>query len=124
MGTDVVIYAVRHPDPVAAYERQRGCKPTEIFECVGRPMIAMAPSNAHLVLVGARVRPENFMVMSAALKRLWMTFLLTYETGDFPFVLRMLAAGRVTATVSLDETQAMFEVLGRPNNHCKVLITP
>ena len=42
----------------------------------------------------------------------------------------MLVAGRVTvdglvtATVSLDEVPAMFERLGKANDHCKVLITP
>ena len=76
------------------------------------------------------MQPENFTVVSAALKRLRMTFPLAYSAEDFPFVQRMLAAGRVTvdglvtATVSLDEAPAMFELLGEPNDHCKVLITP
>jgi threonine dehydrogenase-like Zn-dependent dehydrogenase len=45
-------------------------------------------------------------------------------------VQRMIAAGRiavdglVTATVTLDDAPAMFELLGKPNDHCKVLITP
>ena len=48
----------------------------------------------------------------------------------FRFVQRMLEArrvtvdGLVTATVSLDEAPAMFQKLGKPNDHCKVLITP
>ena len=64
------------------------------------------------------------------MKRLRMTFTLGYEPGDFDFVLRMLSSGRistdplVTATVSLDEAPEMFELLGKPNDHCKVLITP
>jgi threonine dehydrogenase-like Zn-dependent dehydrogenase len=59
-----------------------------------------------------------------------MTFAFAYVPSDFPFVQRMLEAGRVTvdglvtATVSLDEAPAMFEKLGQPNDHCKVLITP
>jgi (R,R)-butanediol dehydrogenase/meso-butanediol dehydrogenase/diacetyl reductase len=134
VGADVVIDAAQFADPVAEFDRQTGRKPSVIFECVGRPIIAkligMAPANAHLVLVGTGMQPENFTVVSAALKRLCMTFPLAYEPGDFPFVLRMLATGRVTvdglvtATVSLDETPAMFEKLGKPNDHCKVLITP
>lgn len=133
-GVDVVIDAAQCADPVIEYERQTGRRPSVIFECVGRPMIdrliKMAPPNAHLVLVGTGMQAENFTVMSAALKRLRMTFPLAYDSGDFPFVQRMLAAGRisadglVTATVSLDETPAMFEKLGKPNDHCKVLITP
>ena len=134
VGAGVVIDAAKFTDPVAEFERLTGRKPTVIFECVGRPMLAslieMAPRNAHLVLVGTGMQPENFTVVSAALKRLRMSFPLDYEPEDFPFVHHMLADGRisvdglVTATVSLDEAPAMFEQLGRPNDHCKVLITP
>ncbi len=134
IGAGVVIDAAKFPDPVVEFERQTGRKPSVIFECVGRPMIAalieMAPRNTHLVMVGTGMQPENFTVVSAALKRIRMTFPLAYESEDFPFVHRMLADGRisvdglVTATVSLDEASAMFEQLGRPNDHCKVLITP
>lgn len=134
LGIDVVIDAGEWLDPVAAYAAQTQRKPSVIFECVGRPMIAqlieMAPPNAHLVLTGTGMQAENFTVVSAALKRLRMTFPLAYEAADFPFVQRMLAArrisadGLVTGTVSLADASAMFEVLGKPNDHCKVLITP
>lgn len=134
LGADAVIDAAQCADPVVDYERQTSRKPSVIFECVGRPMIArlieIAPPNAHLVLAGTGMQPEQFTVVSAALKRLRMTFPLAYEPGDFPFVQRMLATGRVTvdglvtATVSLDEAPAIFEKLGKPNDHCKVLITP
>jgi (R,R)-butanediol dehydrogenase / meso-butanediol dehydrogenase / diacetyl reductase len=134
LGIDVIIDASQSADPVAEFEKQTGRKPTVIFECVGRPIIAklieMAPPNAHLVLVGAGMQPENFTVVSAALKRLRMSFPLAYVPADFPFVQRMLEAGRVsvdslvTATVGLDDAPAIFETLGKPNDHCKVLITP
>jgi threonine dehydrogenase-like Zn-dependent dehydrogenase len=134
LGIDVVIDADAFPNPVGAYAALTGRQPSVIFECVGRPMIAqlieMAPPNAHLVLTGTGMQPENFTVVSAALKRLRMTFPLAYEPADFPFVERMLAGrrisveGLVTATVNLDGAAAMFQTLGKPNDHCKVLITP
>ena len=133
-GISIVIDAAQHADPVAEYERQTGRKPSVIFECVGRPILAqlinMAPPHTHLVMVGTGMQAENFTVVSAAMKRLRITFALAYEAADFPFVQRMLAEGRitvdglVTATVSLDQASAMFELLGKPNDHCKVLITP
>ena len=133
-GVGIVIDAAEHADPVVEFERRTGRKPTVIFECVGRPMlaqiIAMAPPHAHLVMVGTAMQQESFTVVSAALKRLRITFALAYEVADFPFVQRMIAEGRikvdglVTATVGLDEAAAMFELLGKPNDHCKVLITP
>jgi len=119
---------------VAEFARQTGRQPTVIFECVGRPLlaqlIAIAPPGAQLVLAGTGMQPESFTVVSAALKRLRMTFPLAYTADDFPFVQRMIVAGRiavdglVTATVALGDAAAMFELLGRPNDHCKVLITP
>ena len=134
IGADVVIDAAQFADPVAEFERQTGRKPSVIFECVGRPMLArlieIAPAGAHLVMVGTGMQPEQFTVVSAALKKLRISFPLAYEAADFPFVQRMLAAGRikvdglVTATVNLDEASAMFTLLGQPNEHCKVLIAP
>ena len=134
VGAGVVIAASQHADPVAEFARQTGRRPTVIFECVGRPLLAhlieIAPPGAQLVLAGTGMQPESFTVVSAALKRLRMTFPLAYTADDFPFVQRMIAAGRiavdglVTATVTLDEAPAMFELLGKPNDHCKVLITP
>lgn len=134
IGADVVIDAAKHPDPVAEYVRRTGRAPSVIFECAGRPilhkLIEMAPIGAQLVLVGTGMQDEKFTVLSAAMKRLTMTFVLAYEPSDFPFVLRMLATGRmstagiVTATVGLDEVPAMFATLQQPNEHCKVLIEP
>ena len=133
-GANVVIDAAQHPDPVAEFARQTGRKPMVIFECVGRPiidkLIAMAPRGAHLVLVGTGMQPENFTVVSAAMKRLRMTFPFAYVLNDFEFVQRMLSSrrinteGLVTDTVGLEDAPAMFASLGKPNDHCKVLVTP
>ena len=134
IGFDLVIDAAQHADPVAEFERRTGRKPAVIFECVGRPiinkMIAMAPSHTQLVMVGTGMQPESFTVVSAAMKRLRMTFPFAYVPADFHFTQRMLAARRITVdklvtdTVSLDEASAIFALLGKPNDHCKVLIKP
>jgi threonine dehydrogenase-like Zn-dependent dehydrogenase len=90
----------------------------------------MAPTGAHLVLVGTGMQQENFTVLSAAMKRLRMTFPFAYVPSDFHFVQRMLIARRVTVdglvtdTVSLDDAPEMFARLGKPNDFGKVLITP
>ena len=133
-GVDVVIDAAACDDPVAEFRRQTGREPAFIFECVGRPMIhkliEMAPTGAELVMVGTGMEPEKFTVLSAAMKRLRMTFVLGYEPVDFPFVLEMLARGRidadglVTGTVGLEDLPEMFARLQKPNDHCKVLVEP
>jgi (R,R)-butanediol dehydrogenase/meso-butanediol dehydrogenase/diacetyl reductase len=93
-------------------------------------LIDMAPMGAHLVMVGTGMQPEQMTVLSAAMKRLRMTFTLGYEPADFGFMLRMLTNGRisanhlVTGTVSLDQLPEMFALLQKPNDHCKVLVTP
>lgn len=133
-GADLVIDAGSDPDPVVEYERVTGRRPSVIFECVGRPLmnslIEMAPMEAQLVLVGTGMQEESFTVLSAAMKRLRMTFTFGYEPDDFGFILRMLAVGRisvdplVTGTVTLEQVPETFAMLGKPNDHCKVLITP
>ena len=78
IGADVVIDAAQCADPVAEFERQTGRKPSVIFECVGRPMLArlieIAPAGTHLVMVGTGMQPEEFTVVSAALKKLRISF--------------------------------------------------
>ena len=100
VGVDVVIDATAHSDPVAEYRKHTGHAPSVIFECVGRPMIAqlieMAAPHTQLVLVGTGMQAEQFTVLSAAMKRLKMSFVLGYEPADFPFVLQMLGNGRIT----------------------------
>ncbi|HMN47017.1 MAG TPA: alcohol dehydrogenase catalytic domain-containing protein [Povalibacter sp.] len=134
MNVGLVIDGSIASDPVAEFQKQTGRAPTVIFECVGRPMVQrlidIAPAGTQLVLVGTGMQPEQFTVLSAALKRLRMTFVIGYEPADFPFVLRMLDAGRigvdglVTATTSLADVPDVFARLQQPNDHCKVLITP
>ncbi len=134
LGTELVIDASQYVNPVAEFERKTGRKPSVIFECVGRPIVAklieMAAPHTHLVLLGTGMQPENFTVLSAAMKRLRMSFPFAYLPAHFEFVERMMSArridvdGLVTATVSLEEGAATFETLRRPNDHCKVLITP
>jgi len=134
LGIDIVIDAAKCENPVAEFEKITGRKTTVIFECIGRPVIQklidMAPSNCHLVIVGAGMQPEQVNPFTATLKRLRMTFTLGYEPADIAFVLRMLVAGRISAnslisgTTRLDEVPEMFAALQKPNDHCKVLIIP
>ncbi len=134
VGFDLVMDVAQHTNPVEEFERHTGRKPAAIFECVGRPMIdqmiAMAPSHTQLVLVGTGMQPESFTVVSAAMKRLRMTFPFAYVPADLHFAQRMMTSRRITVdklitdTVPLDQAAAMFTLLGKPNDHCKVLIKP
>lgn len=122
-------------DPAAEFERQTGCAPAVIFECVGRPgilqnMINMAARRTRLVAVGTGMVPEEITVATAALKQLTLAFAFGWHLDDAAFVLERIAAndidttGLVTASVSLQQLPDMFEQLQRPNTHCKVMLVP
>jgi (R,R)-butanediol dehydrogenase/meso-butanediol dehydrogenase/diacetyl reductase len=76
------------------------------------------------------MEPEEVTVVTAALKKLSLTFAFGWELDDARYVLDRIAAedidttGLVSATVSLDELPAIFSELLRPNTHCKVMVTP
>ena len=131
----VVIDAGKHPDPVAAMAETTGRKPTILIECVGRPMlqhlIDIAPPQAHLVMAGAGMAEENFVPLTALMKRLRISFPLGgYGVADFPYIIEMLSTGRltvdgfITAKIGLDDAPAIFEQLKKPNDHCKIVIKP
>ncbi|TWJ17484.1 alcohol dehydrogenase catalytic domain-containing protein [Geobacter argillaceus] len=132
LGVDLVIDAGSCENPAAEFERSTGRPCTVIFECIGRPIIQklidMAPSNTHLVVVGAGMQPEQLTPFPAAMKKIRITFALGYDPADTAFVMRMLVAGRisasslVSATTGLEEVPEMFAALQKPNDHCKVLI--
>jgi (R,R)-butanediol dehydrogenase/meso-butanediol dehydrogenase/diacetyl reductase len=134
LDIDEVIDASACADPVLEYYNRTGHKPSVIFECVGRPLLAqiidMAAPKTHVVMVGAGMQPEQFVVLTAALKRLKMTFCMSYDVADFPFALEMLANERITveelitATIPMEAVVETFTMLRKPNDHCKVLITP
>lgn len=134
VGVELVIDAAACENPVAEFARVTGRKPLFIFECIGRPviqkLIEMAPSNAHLVIVGAAMQPEQLIPVTACMKHLRMTFALVYRPEDVAFTIRTLVSGRidasslVSATTRLEELPEMFAALQKPNDHCKVLIVP
>jgi (R,R)-butanediol dehydrogenase/meso-butanediol dehydrogenase/diacetyl reductase len=134
-GANIVIDPNECDNPVEEFQRQTGTVPKVIFECVGRPgilqnMIDMAAPGSRLVAVGTGMAPEEVTVLTAALKKLSLTFAFGWELDDARFVLDRIAAGDidtsglVSATVSLSELPAIFSELLKPNTHCKVMVTP
>lgn len=133
-GATTPINATDNADPVQAFKDATGVQPDVIIECVGRPilqsLIDAAPFGAHIVAVGACMEPESISSAAAALKKIRMTFAFGYGLGDFDFIVRMIAAGRmnteglITRTVALAEVPEAFSELMRPNGHCKVMIEP
>ena len=134
-GATMMIDPGKCDNPVEEFKRQTGTVPSVIFECVGRPgilqnMIDMAAPGTRLIAVGTGMQPEEVTVITAALKKLSLTFAFGWELDDARYVLDRIAAedinttGLVSAEVSLTELPAMFDKLLQPNTHCKVMVTP
>ena len=134
VGATTIIDASENPDPVQAFRDATGVNPDVIVECVGRPLIQhlidVAPRETHIVSVGAAMEPELISALSAAQKKIRITFSFGYTLDDFEFILRVLDSGRIntdeliTRNVSLDELPQAFADLLQPNGHCKVMIRP
>lgn len=134
-GATVVIDGTKDSNPVRAMQEKTGRTPSYIFECIGKPIlqeiINIASPNTHIVVLGGSMIPEQISSLSAVMKNLRMSFSFAYEIpGDLEFTLQMMVRRRIsadsliTAKIGLDELPAMFENLGKPNEHCKVLVMP
>lgn len=133
-GATDIINAGENPDPVQAFKDITGVAPTVIVECVGRPMLQQlidaAAIGTHIVAVGATMVPEPITSVSAAQKKIRITFSFGYTLEDFEFIIRILESGRIqtdgliTRSVSLDEVPEAFAELMQPNGHCKIMIEP
>ena len=133
-GATGIIDAGENPDPVQAFRDATGVAPDVIVECVGRPMLQQlidaAAIGTHIVAVGAAMQPEPITSVTAAQKKIRITFSFGYTLEDFQFIIRILESGRIqtdeliTRSVSLDEVPEAFAGLLEPNGHCKIMIEP
>lgn len=133
-GATGIIDAGENPDPVQAFRDATGVAPDVIVECVGRPMLQQlidaAAIGTHIVAVGAAMQPEPITSVTAAQKKIRITFSFGYTLEDFQFIIRILESGRIqtdeliTRSVSLDEVPEAFAGLLQPNGHCKIMIEP
>ncbi|BBZ27895.1 dehydrogenase [Mycolicibacterium madagascariense] len=112
-----------------------GPKRPVIFECVGVPgmidgVIAAAPLNARVVVVGVCMGEDKLRPAMAIAKEVDLRFVFGYTPLEFRDTLHLLADGKVdgtpllTGTVGLDGVAAAFDALGDPETHAKVLIDP
>jgi threonine dehydrogenase-like Zn-dependent dehydrogenase len=110
-------------------------RPAVIFECVGVPgviesVMAAAPSNARIVVVGVCMERDQIEPLTGISKELNIQFVLGYSPDEFAATLRHLAEGRVngdpliTGKVGVDGVAKAFEDLASPETHAKILVEP
>lgn len=132
-GADLVIDAAQESDPVEAMQRLSGKAPQIIFECVGRPMLQklmkIAPHGSHLCLLGACMENEEINISMISTKNLSLSIPFGYGLKEFAYILDLLDRGEIdtfpliSAVVPLMQTPETFELLRKPNDHCKVLLS-
>jgi threonine dehydrogenase-like Zn-dependent dehydrogenase len=132
LGADVVL----DPAATSPWERWRetaGPRPAIVFECVGVPgvldqLMAAAPRNARIVVVGVCMEPDKIFPMLGIVKELNLQFVLGYTQEEFAATLEHIAERRidvtplVTGTVGIDGVAGAFEALASPDRHAKIIV--
>ena len=132
LGADVVV----DPASTSPWERWHataGPRPAVVFECVGVPgvldqLMAAAPRNARIVVVGVCMEPDTIYPMLGIVKELSLQFVLGYTQAEFAATLEHLAEGRIdvapliTGHVGFDGVAGAFEALASPERHAKIIV--
>jgi len=132
LGADVVV----DPAVVSPWERWRetcGLRPAVVFECVGVPgvldqLMAAAPRNARIVVVGVCMEADTISPMLGIVKELSLQFVLGYTQEEFAATLRHIADARIavgpliTGAVGIDGVAGAFEALASPERHAKIIV--
>ena len=110
-------------------------KPTVVFEAVGVPgiindVLRRAPVHTRLVVAGVCMEPDTVVPFYGAPKEISVQFVFAYDPTEFADSLRAIAEGEIdvapviTGEVGLDGVGAAFDELAKPDEHCKILVTP
>jgi threonine dehydrogenase-like Zn-dependent dehydrogenase len=138
LASEVGAHVVVDPrvEPVVdAWRRADGLRPVVIFEAVGVPgmldqAIFDAPVGSRIVVAGVCMQPDTIRPLLAIVKELDLRFVYAYSQEEFAATLGAIAEGEVdvtplvSGTVGLDGVAGAFEVLGRAEEHVKVLVEP
>lgn len=147
IGADVVIDPA-DSSPYTAWSQLAGPAPppsplldhpmrpnTVVFECVGAPgvlpgVLDSVPAHTRVVVVGVCTQPDTITPAVAVVKELSLRFVFAYRPEEFAAALRWIADGVVdvgpfiTAIRGLDDAADAFAQLRRPDEQCKILLTP
>jgi threonine dehydrogenase-like Zn-dependent dehydrogenase len=125
----------RDEPAIDAWRRVDGVKPLVIFEAVGVPGMldqAMrdAPRGGRVLVVGVCMEQDTVRPMIGIGKELVVSFALGYDPFEFGSTLQAIASGEIdvapmiTGHVGIAGVPQAFEDLGKPDEHCKILVEP
>ncbi|MBO0680758.1 zinc-binding dehydrogenase [Mycolicibacterium sp. S2-37] len=109
--------------------------PAVVFEAVGvrgilGDVLRRAPAGSRIVVAGVCMEPDTVLPFYGTAKELTVQFVFAYTPNEFAESLRAIADGAIdvapliTGEVGLDGVGAAFDALSRPDEHCKILVTP
>jgi threonine dehydrogenase-like Zn-dependent dehydrogenase len=125
----------REEPAIEAWRRVDGVKPLVIFEAVGVPGMldqAMrdAPRGGRVLVVGVCMESDSVRPLVGIGKELVISFALGYDPFEFGSTLQAIASGEIdvapmiTGHVGIAGVPQAFEDLGKPDEHCKILVEP
>jgi threonine dehydrogenase-like Zn-dependent dehydrogenase len=108
-------------------------RPSIIFECVGVPgvidqIIATAPQNARIVVVGVCMERDYLEPIIAITKELNLQFVICYTAEEYAATLHNIAEGRIavdpliTGRIPPDGLSEAFSALASPEMHAKIVV--
>lgn len=106
-----------------------------VFEAIGVPgiiqeILRCAPARSTVVVVGVCMEQDGFTPFFACSKELSIKFAMGYDPMEFNGTLKSIAEGEIDVTpmitgeVGLDGVPGAFDDLGKPDEHCKILVVP
>jgi threonine dehydrogenase-like Zn-dependent dehydrogenase len=133
MGAHHVVDA-QQDDVFDAWAAHGGSRQLVVFEAVGVPgvinsVFRSAPGKTRVVVVGVCMGGDQVTPFWGITKELSVQFAFAYDLDEFSGSLRAIAEGEIdvepmiTGEVGLDGVAGAFEDLGRPDRHCKILVT-
>ena len=110
-------------------------KPSVVFEAVGVPgiindVMRRAPMGTRVIVAGVCMEDDTVLPLFGIAKEISLQFVNAYDVAEFAESLRAIADGEIdvapliTGEVGLDGVGAAFDDLVRPDEHCKILVTP
>jgi threonine dehydrogenase-like Zn-dependent dehydrogenase len=132
LGADVVVDPAC-VSPWVRWHETAGPRPAVVFECVGvrgvlDQLMASAPRNARIVVVGVCMEADAIYPMLGIVKELSLQFVLGYTQEEFAATLAHIVEGRIpvapliTGHVGIDGVAGAFEALASPERHAKIIV--
>jgi threonine dehydrogenase-like Zn-dependent dehydrogenase len=125
----------REEPAIDAWNRVDGKTSMVIFEAVGVPgmldqAMRAAPRAGRVLVVGACMENDTVRPLIGVGKELEIRFALGYDPMEFNGTLRAIAEGEIdvvpliTGHVGISGVPQAFDDLGKPDEHCKILVEP